>query len=70
MLRFYKIEEVIGSKKKCVPGILPMSRSAWYQGIKDGRYPAPVKLSERSSAWASVAIDALVEKLIAGQAGV
>ena len=31
--------------------IFPISRSAWWQGIKDGKYPQGVKLSPRCTAW-------------------
>ncbi|MDX8377351.1 MAG: AlpA family phage regulatory protein [Mariprofundales bacterium] len=29
----------------------PVSKSSWYRGIKEGRYPQPIKISKRSSAW-------------------
>jgi predicted DNA-binding transcriptional regulator AlpA len=45
-----------------VLAIFPISRSTWYQGIKDGRYPLPVKIGPRASAWRVSEI----EKLIAG----
>lgn len=32
-------------------GVFPVSKSAWWAGIAAGRYPKPVKLSERTSAW-------------------
>jgi predicted DNA-binding transcriptional regulator AlpA len=50
-LRFYRIREVIGDRKQGITGIIPVSRAAWYAGIKDGKYPKPVKLSERTAAW-------------------
>ena len=62
-LRFYRLKEVIGDRKKGIPGIIPVSRSAWYAGIKEGIYPKPVKLSERTSAWRSTDIDELVKRL-------
>lgn len=65
-MRLIRLDEVIGSRKKIIPGIIPMSRSSWYEGIRAGRYPAPIKLSERSVAWRSVDIDALIERLSAG----
>ncbi len=40
-----------------LPGILaptgpiPVSKSTWWAGIKDGRYPKPVKLGPRITAW-------------------
>ena len=30
---------------------VPISRATWYAGIKDGRFPPPVKLGARISAW-------------------
>jgi len=41
----------------------PVSKSVWYDGIKSGLYPKPVKLSARTSAWRVSDIDALVEKV-------
>ncbi len=31
--------------------IFPVSKSTWWAGIKDGRFPKGVKLSERVTAW-------------------
>lgn len=45
-----------------VLAIFPISRSTWYQGIKDGRYSLPVKIVTRASAWRVSEI----EKLISG----
>jgi predicted DNA-binding transcriptional regulator AlpA len=41
----------------------PVSRSKWYQGIKDGIYPAAIKLGPRASAWRSSDIDTLISSL-------
>jgi prophage regulatory protein len=43
--------------------LLPVSKSHWWQGVKDGRYPAPVKLSERITCWRESDIHALLESL-------
>lgn len=62
-LRLYRLAEVIGDRRNGVAGIVPMSKASWYRGMADGRYPKPVKLSERSVAWRSTDIDALVRRL-------
>ncbi|MBF0480557.1 MAG: AlpA family phage regulatory protein [Desulfovibrionaceae bacterium] len=31
--------------------VFPVSKSLWWAGVAEGRYPAPVKLSRRCSAW-------------------
>ena len=40
--------------------VFPVSKSTWWAGIKDGKYPKPVKLSTRVSAWKTEDIYALV----------
>ncbi len=32
-------------------GPLPIGRSTWWAGVKDGRYPKPVKPGSRLTAW-------------------
>lgn len=45
--------------------IIPVSKSTWWSGIREGKYPKPIKLSERTSAWLQADIDALCERLAA-----
>jgi predicted DNA-binding transcriptional regulator AlpA len=47
--------------------IVPVSKSLWWQGCKEGRFPKPVKLSPRTTAWKAEDIAALVARL--GQSG-
>ena len=65
-LRFYRLVEIIGNRKLGIPAIIPVSKTAWYEGIKTGRFPKPVSLAPRTVAWRSTDIDALVEKLSEG----
>lgn len=53
--RFLRITDVLD--------LIPVSRSRWYAGIKNGEFPAPVKISANISAWRSEDIDALIERL-------
>lgn len=46
-------------------GPLPISRSAWWLGVKEGRFPQPVKLGPRTTAWRWRDVYALVEKGVA-----
>ena len=48
-----------------VLALIPVSRSAWCAGCKSGRYPKPVKLGPRTTAWRAADIAALLEKLTA-----
>jgi prophage regulatory protein len=42
-------------------GPIPVSKSTWWAGVKDGRYPQPVKLGPRITAWRVEDIRALIE---------
>ena len=46
---------------KQVLRFVPVSRSNWWAGVKSGRFPKPVKLSERVTCWRSGDILRLVE---------
>ena len=42
-------------------GPIPVSKSTWWAGIKDGRFPKPVKLGPRITAWRVEDIRKLIE---------
>ena len=39
----------------------PVSKSTWWAGVRQGRFPKPVKLGERCTAWRVEDIRALIE---------
>lgn len=41
-------------------GPIPISKSTWWQGVQTGRYPQPVKLGPRITAWRVEDIRALI----------
>jgi len=43
--------------------IVPISKSAWWEGCKSGRFPKPVKLGPRTAAWKAEDIMALVKAI-------
>ncbi|MGI9353865.1 MAG: helix-turn-helix transcriptional regulator [Rhizobiaceae bacterium] len=42
-------------------GPIPVSKSTWWQGIKDGRFPKPRKLGPRTTVWRAEDIRRLYE---------
>ena len=44
-----------------VLGILQISKTSWWKGVRDGLYPQPVKLGPRTTAWRARDIHALAE---------
>ena len=45
----------------------PVSRSLWLSGVRDGKYPQPIRLSKRRVAWRPNDIHALVQALALNQ---
>lgn len=60
---FLRLQQILGNKKSKppIPAIIPLSKSTWWKGVADGRFPNPVKLSMRCTAWRVEDIRALVE---------
>jgi len=48
---------------KDVLKIYPVSKSTWWAGVKSGKFPASVKLSERTTAWRLSDIKKLIEEM-------
>ena len=42
-------------------GPIPVSKSTWWQGVKDSRFPKPMKLGPRTTVWKAKDIRALFE---------
>jgi predicted DNA-binding transcriptional regulator AlpA len=45
-----------------VLALFPVSRSAWWAGVKAGKYPAAVKLGPNTTAWCAKDIRRLIER--------
>lgn len=43
-----------------VLAIFPVGRTTWYEGIKAGRYPKPLKIGPRATAWRIGDIEKLI----------
>lgn len=48
---FLRLPQIIGDKKHGIPAVVPVSKTAWWDGIKTGRFPRPIKLGPRTTAW-------------------
>ena len=47
---FLRLPQIIGDAKRGIPAVIPVSKSAWWEGCKTGRFPKPVKLG-RCTMW-------------------
>ena len=60
---FLRLPHIIGDPhaRPPIPGVVPVSRSTWWAGVKSGRYPQPVRtLGRRITAWRVEDILALI----------
>lgn len=62
---FFRINQIIGDKKSQppIPALIPISRSSFWAGVKEGRYPQPIKLGKRCTAWRVEEIYAYIESV-------
>lgn len=44
-------------------GPIPVSKSTWWAGVRAGRFPKPIKLGPRITAWRAADIAALIENV-------
>ncbi len=60
---FLRIQQIIGNPKATPPilAIIPIGKSTWWQGVKTGRFPKPIKLFERITVWRADDIRTLLE---------
>ena len=62
---FLRIAQIIGNPDAHppIPALIPIGRSTWWQWVRDGKAPAPVKLGPRTTAWKSADILDLIDSL-------
>ncbi len=46
-----------------VLSVIPLGKTCWWEGVKSGRFPKPVKLSARCTAWRAEDIRDLIRVL-------
>lgn len=61
--RYLRLWQILGSRKLGITPLIPISKSSWWAGIKNGRFPQSVKLGPRTTAWRSEDIYKLIEQL-------
>ncbi len=43
--------------------LIPISRSSWWSGVAQGKYPRPIKLGQRVTVWRVSDIQKLIQKI-------
>ena len=60
-----RLPDILGDPKSDPPikAIIPVSKSTWWAGVRDGRFPRPVKIGPNSTAWRTRDIKAFIDSL-------
>ncbi|MEZ5895295.1 MAG: AlpA family phage regulatory protein [Parvularculaceae bacterium] len=58
---FVRLKQILAPR-----GPIPISKSTWWAGVKDGRFPKPMKLGARTTVWRAEDIQSLIENGVAG----
>ncbi len=58
------LPHILGNKKSIppIPALIPVCKYTWWEGVKSGRFPQPVKIGPRITAWRVEDIRHLLEK--------
>ncbi len=66
---YLRLPQIIGKKPASndpgFPPLVPISASTLWQWVRDGKFPKPVKLGERVTAWRVEDVRAYLEKVAA-----
>lgn len=59
-----RLKQIIGDPKADppIPAIIPVGNTAWWAGVKSGRFPKPEKLGSHTTAWRVGDIKKLAER--------
>ena len=60
MNKLLRVRDIVRDKKTGTFGYLPISKSAWWQGVAEGKYPQPIKLGPKTTCWRESDILALI----------
>lgn len=61
---YLRLPQIIGRPEADppIPAVIPVGKSTWWAGVRSGRYPKPVKLGPRTTAWRVEDIRALIAR--------
>lgn len=65
---FLRLSQIVGNRKADppIPAVIPVGRSTWWEGVRAGKYPQPVKLGPKTTAWKVEDIRALIARSAQG----
>lgn len=63
----FRLPEILGQRatptRPAIAGLIPVSEATWWEGVKSGRYPKPVRIGPRCVAWRVSDIARVIEEM-------
>jgi prophage regulatory protein len=61
---FLRLRQILGdpNAEPPLPAIIPIGRTSWWAGVKNGIYPKPLKLGPGTTVWRVEDIRALIQR--------
>lgn len=61
---YLRLSQIIGKTKANppIPPLIPIGKTSWWEGVKTGRFPKPIKLGPRTTVWRVEDILALIKQ--------
>lgn len=62
---YLRLKQILGNQKTNPPiqPIIPIGKTSWWQGIREGKFPKPIKLGPRITVWRIEDIRALCDSI-------
>jgi predicted DNA-binding transcriptional regulator AlpA len=57
---FLRLPQILGDSKHGIPPLIPVSRTTWWAGVRDGRFPKAVRLGKNCTMWRAEDIRTLI----------
>jgi prophage regulatory protein len=60
---FLRLRQILGdpTTNPPTPPLIPVGKSAWWAGVRAGRFPAAIKLAPRTTVWRVEDIRSLID---------
>jgi predicted DNA-binding transcriptional regulator AlpA len=59
----YELPETGFLKLAQVLSVIPLGKTSWWEGVRSGRFPKPLKLSPRRTVWRAEDIRELIQNI-------
>ena len=62
---YLRLSQILGKPNATPPttGLIPVSKSTWWAGVRSGRFPKPLKLGPRTTVWRVEDIRNLIDRV-------